>query len=155
VAGRFGQSAVNVPDDLPADVMVQFARTRPITIEIDEDRLWITLRIVRLRRADSVDLTHLIVRAAYLPQVEGMKATLVRDGHLRISGPRMSMRERLPARTIFNKVFSTNREIPLTTEGLLEHSASEGLEVSQFELRSGWLAIAVSDQDAPRIALAP
>ena len=113
------------------------------------------MRIVRLRRTESVDLTQFIVRAAYKPQVDGLKASLVRDGHLRISGPRMSMRERLPARTIFNKVLSSNREIPITHPRLLEHPAVEGLAVSQLELRSGWLALAISDDEAPRIALAP
>ncbi len=156
MTATFGQAKeIAVPDDLPDDVSIQFAKTRPITVEIDEDRLWITLRIVRLRREDSVDLTQFIVRAAYKPQVDGMKASLVRDGHLRISGPRMSMRERLPARTIFNKVFSSNREIPVTISSLQEHPAVEGLAISQLELRGGWLAVAVSESESPRIALAP
>lgn len=151
----FGQEEISMPDDVPKDVTIQFAETRPITVEMQDDRLWITLRIVRLRRSDSVDLTQFIVKAAYKPHVEGTQASLVRDGHLRISGPRMSMRERLPARTIFNKVFSTNREIPLVAAQWQDHPGITGLAISQFELRDGWLAVALSDADAPRIALTP
>ena len=120
---------------------------------MNESRLWVTLRVVRLNRGDRVDLTKFIVRAAYRPQMEGMQALLVRDGHLRISGPGMSMRERLPIRAIFNKVLSPNRPLRLTLPQLIEHPAAVGLAVSQLELRSGWIGMAISESDAPRIAL--
>jgi hypothetical protein len=134
--------------------MVRFARTRPITVEIDEGRMWVTLRIVSLTRTDRLDLTQFIVRAAYKPQFSGMQASLVRDGHLRISGPRMSMRERLPLRAIFNRVLSPNRPLTLITSRLADHATTEGLAVSQLELRGGWIAMSISESDAPRIALA-
>ena len=151
-AATFGKTDIAIPEDIPGDVSIQFARTRPITVEIEDGLLWLTLRIIRLRRDEGIDLTQFIVRAAYRPEVEGMNARLVRDGHLRISGPRMAMRERLPVRAIFNKVFATNREIPLTVSQLTENPATEGLIVSQLELRDGWLAMAISEAGAARIA---
>jgi hypothetical protein len=154
VTETFGRDDLVMPEDIPEDVTIQFASTRPITVEIEDNRIWITMRIVRLRRPDSVDLTHFIVRAAYQPRIDGIRASLVRDGHLRISGPRMSMRERLPARTIFNKIFLSNRELVMTAKALQEHPAADGLAISQMELRDGWIAMAVSAQGAPRIALA-
>ncbi len=152
-AETFGQDEIAVPDDIPEDVTVRFANTRPITVEIEEGGLWVTLRILSLQRGDRVDLTRFIVRAAYKPQLNGMQAVLVRDGHLRISGPGMSMRERLPVRAIFNKVLSSNRPLPLTMPPIVDHPATQGLAVSQLELRSGWIAMAISESDAPRIAL--
>ena len=152
-AARFGKADVGIPDDIPDDVMVQFARTRPITVEIEDGRLWLTLRVLRLRRDEGIDLTQFIVRVGYRPEMDGMNARLVRDGHLRISGPRMAMRERLPVRAIFNKVFAANREIPLTVPQLTENPATAGLFVSQLELRDGWLAMAISEEGAARIAL--
>ena len=151
--GIFGNSEIEIPEDIPADVTVQFARTRPITVEIEDGMLWLTLRVLRLRRDEGIDLTQFIVRVGYRPEVNGMNARLVRDGHLRISGPRMAIRERLPVRAIFNKVFATSREIPLTVPRLVENPATEGLVVSQLELRDGWLAIAISEEGAARIAL--
>jgi hypothetical protein len=152
-AATFGKADVGIPDDIPADVMVQFARTRPITIEIEDGMLWLTLRVIRLRRDEGIDLTQFIVRAGYRAEVDGMNARLVRDGHLRISGPRMAMRERLPIRAIFNKIFAASREIPLTVPRLIENPAAQGLVVSQLELRDGWLALAISEEGAARIAL--
>lgn len=154
VMQTFGQDA-QVPDDLPEDVVIQFSRTRPITFEIEDNRLWVSFRIVRISRNESFDLTQFVVRAAYKPKIEGFKASLVRDGHLRISGPRMSMRERLPARTLFNKVLASQREIPITLAGAQDQQRFDGMAISQLELRSGWLAVAFSDETSPRIALAP
>lgn len=151
-AEMFGKTDVEIPSDIPADVTVQFAPTRPITVEIEDGQLWITLRVVRLNRSDRIDLTNFIVRAAYKPQLDGLQATLVREGHLRISGPGMSMRERLPVRAIFNKVLSSNRPFHLTLPQLIQHPAMESLVVSQLELRDGWIGMAISENDAPRIA---
>ncbi|WP_149752507.1 hypothetical protein [Rubripirellula obstinata] len=153
-ASMFGQS-IEIPEDVPGNVTIQFARTRPITVEIEENRLWITLRVVKLSRDDSAALTNFIVRAAYRPEASGLQASLVREGHLRISGPGMSMRERLPARAVFNKVLSPNRKLPMTMPSLVDHPAMQGLAISQFELRDGWIGIAVSEDNAPRIALKP
>ncbi|WP_442505120.1 hypothetical protein SH528x_003895 [Novipirellula sp. SH528] len=151
----FGQNLAVVPDDIPNDVMIQFAKTRPITVEIEDGKLWLTLRIVRLTRGETFDLRRFVVRAAYVPQVEGLRATLVREGHLSISGPSLSMRERLPIRAIFNKVLSPNHGFPLTTELLVSHPAAEKLQISQLELREGWIAMSISEGNPARVATHP
>lgn len=153
-AGMFGQS-IDVPADIPAGVSIQFARTRPITTEIEDGTLWVTLRVVKLKRGEGAPLRNFIVRAAYRPETNGLQAYLVREGHLRISGPKMSMRTRLPVRTIFNKVLSPDRPLPLTLPSLIEHPAMDGLVISQLELRGGWLGLAISESNSPRIALKP
>jgi hypothetical protein len=150
----FGQPASALPDDLPDDVEIQFAKSRPVTLEIVDGSAWITLKIVRLTR-DRLKLSHFIVRAEYRPEIDGLNASLVREGHLRISGPGMSMRERLPVRAIFNKVLSPTRKFALTVPALVEHPKAQDLAVSQLELRDGWIGLAISEQTAPRIALRP
>ncbi len=139
-------------NDLADDTIIHFASTRPITIEIEDDLLWVTLRVMRLSREDAIDLRRFIVRVAYRCETDGLHAHLVRDGHLRISGPGMSMRDRLPARAIFNKVFSTQRPLPLTPAAMAEHPAMEGLVITQLELRDGWIGIAIGPNAPPRIA---
>jgi len=129
-------------DDLAGDTTIQFAPTRPVTVEIEDDLVWITLRIVRLHRPGAIDLRRLVVRAAYRPEIDGMAVRLVRDAHLEISGPRLSMRERLPARAIFNKVFSPNRPLELIPTAVAQLPAMAGLSVRQFELRDGWIGVA-------------
>ncbi|MEO1616311.1 MAG: hypothetical protein AAFV88_10710 [Planctomycetota bacterium] len=140
-----GIDASKLPSDLPEDTSIQFAKHRPITIEIEDGRVFITMRVIRLER-DRLRLKNFIVRAAYRPQFNGLEASLVRDGHLSISGPRMSMRQRLPVRTVFNKVLSPNRALPLSNGELLSQRCPEGTGVIQFELRDGWLGLAVGPQ---------
>ncbi len=138
--------------ELSADTIIHFAPTQPITVEIEDDSVWITLRVMRLYRPGSVDLRRFVVRAVYKCEVDGMSASLVRDGHLRISGPGMSMRDRLPARAIFNKVFSTHRPLPLVPSALGQHPAMSGLVISQLELRDGWVGLAIGPATADRVA---
>jgi hypothetical protein len=152
-AVTFGQSEITLPEDIPSNVSVQFAKTRPITVEIEDGKLWFTLRVLRLQRDNHKGLTRFIVRAAYQPQVDGINATLVRDGHLRISGPGMSARERLPIRAIFNKVLASSRSLPLILPQVASHPSMDGLEVSQVELRDGWIALAISEEGAYKIAI--
>ncbi len=150
--GTFYDGDVVIPDDIPEDVTIQFAPSRPISVEFKDDSMWVTLRIVRLQRGDKLNLTKFIVQAVYIPVVDDTTASLVRDGHLRISGPGMSMRERLPIRAIFNKVLSSSRPLPLTPRAISEHPAMEGLVISQLELRDGWIAMAVAESPADRVA---
>jgi hypothetical protein len=112
------------------------------------------MRIVRLNRGDNLKLSRFVVRAAYQAEIDGINASLVRDGHLRISGMGMSMRERLPVRAIFNKVLSPSRKIPLTLPQFTEHKALDNLVITQLELRDGWIGLAVGHQDATKLALA-
>lgn len=150
---RFGASGQDVPSDLPTDVMVQFASTRPVTVEIDNGEMWLTMRIVELTRGDQLNLRKFIVRAKYRGMTDGTNAMLVRDGSLQISGPRMSIRQRLPLRAIFNQILDDEKPLPITTPQLAEHPAVQGLAMSQLELRDGWIAIAMSEEAAPRLAM--
>ncbi|MCS7471085.1 hypothetical protein NZK35_30890 [Stieleria sp. ICT_E10.1] len=137
-----GASDRPLPDDLPEDIMIQFAKHRPITVEIEDGKVWITMRIIRLQ-GDRVRLRNFIVRAAYTAQIDGLNAALVRHGHLSISGPGMSMRQRFPVRAIFNKVLSPTRPLQLTSPELLAERLPEQSGITQFELRDGWVGISI------------
>lgn len=149
----FGRDAKALPEDVPAGAMIEFASTRPVTIEIENGKMWLTLRVVSLSQGEGPSLRRFIVRAAYRPEIDGLDAKLVRDGHLSISGPGMSMRQRIPIRAVFNKILAEGRSIPLTTPKLIEHPATNGLAISQLELRDGWLALAISPETSTRIAV--
>ena len=149
----FGQEVQPLPEDIPADAMIEFAATRPITVEMKNGKLMLTLRVVSLSQAGRNKLRRFIVRAGYRPEIDGLSAKLVRDGHLSISGPGMSMRQRFPIRALFNKVLSETRSIPLTLPRLIEHPATQDLAISQLEIRDGWLALAISPASEKRVAV--
>ncbi|QDS87937.1 hypothetical protein EC9_21200 [Rosistilla ulvae] len=142
----FGFEGRKATEELPDDVRIQFTSSRPVTVEIHDGRLDLTMRIIRLDQTDGITLRNFIVKASYIPKIDGLRPTLVRDGHLNISGPRMSLGDRVAVRTIFNKVLSPNRSLELTSEQLRNHPAMEGLAITQFELRDGWIGFAVGDE---------
>ena len=155
IAASFGQDQWETPEDMPEDVEVRFSSSRPVSVEIIDGKLMLTLRIVQLKRGRTVDLRNVIIKAAYRPEVKGLHAYLVRDGHLSITGPNMSMRKRFPARTIFNKVLSTNHSLPITVSGLEEREALRGLQISQLELARGWIGLSLSEEEDAKLALNP
>lgn len=153
IVEAFGQKDWETPEDMPEDVEVRFSRSRPVSVEIVDGKVMLTLQIVQLKRGRAVDLRNVIIKAAYRPEINGLHAYLVRDGHLSITGPNMSMRKRLPARTIFNKVLSTNHSLPITVAGLEEREALRGLHISQLDLERGWIGLALSEGEDAKFAV--
>jgi hypothetical protein len=139
--------------EAPTDVTVRFNESRPISVEFEEGRLWLTLRIALLEQPGRIHLKNFIIRTSYIPTVDGLQAELTRDGVIGVDGNRIGSRDRLPLRIIFSKVFANRAAIPLVSEELLKDPRAAGLAVSQLELKDGWLAIAVSQEKSPHVAL--
>jgi hypothetical protein len=153
LAKQFGQDPMEgLPEDVPSDVQIRFAGERPIVVEFLDGRLWLTLRIATLRQPGRIELNDFIIRTSYLPAVRGLESELVRDGAISVDGERLSMRERLPLRAIFAKVFGARSTIPIVSPKLLKDPRTEGLAISQLILEENWLAIAISEQGSPHVA---
>lgn len=139
----FGVETSVPPKGLPDDVSIRFSRTRPITVEIDDDRLWLTLRVVQLKDEGSLDLSHFVVRAAYRPVIDGLQTRLEREGVVQIDGPRLGFREKLPIRAIFTRVLGDDRPLPLVAKSLADHANAQHLTVELVELTDGWLSLSI------------
>jgi len=142
-----------LPEDAPLDVTARFAETRPITVEFEDGRMWLTLRVASLEQPGRIHLKNFIIRTSYLPTVDGLQAELTRDGVISVDGYKLVMRDRLPLRAIFSKVFSSRSSIPMVSEELLSDPRVAGLAVSQLELRDGWLGMAISEEKSPHVAI--
>jgi hypothetical protein len=151
VARLLGKQDWQAPEDLPKDVLIRFAPSRPISVEMVENQLVLTLRISELSQGKN-KIERFIVRSNYVPVADGLKAGLVRDGVVSIDGPRLSMGDRLPLRAIFAKVFVSRPEIPLISDSLVTDPRAKGLAVTQLEVRDGWLAIAIAEGTSPLAA---
>ncbi len=133
-----------IPDDVPEDILVRFAQSRPITVQFVDGQARLTLRIAELSRPGKLKIERFIVTSNYVPVADGMHARLQRDGVVEIQ----SRGDRLALRLIFAKVFVAHPEIPVIAPAWQSDPRAEGLEVSQLEVRNGWFAIAVSDADS-------
>lgn len=148
----FGDGSMGVGDDIPENVFIRFAPYRPISVEFDKGKVWITLRIAELHQEGGIHLERFIVRTSYLADVSGLQAGLTHDGPISIDGYRLGIRERVPIRLIFSKVFSKQNYIPVLAPKISEDPRLSGLAVSQLEFRDGWLALALSSEHSPHIA---
>lgn len=140
----FQQNEWKLPDDIPDDITVRFADHRPATVELKDGRLRLTLRIAELKQPGRLHIQRFLVSSNYIPVADGLEAELIRDGVVEI----VSNRDRLPLRLIFAKVFVSRPEIPLISQSWQTDPRSEGLAVSQLDIRDGWLAVAISSADS-------
>jgi hypothetical protein len=152
--GKVFQAEWTPPAEVPDDIVVRFADHRPITIEMDEGKMRLQLRIAKFQRDEGINANNFIVTSTYIPVAEGLKAGLVRDpeGAIEIQAKHLPVGERLALRVIFSKVFVSNPEIPLISEQWSQDARAQGLAVSQLDIRDGWLAVAISEADSPLAA---
>ena len=153
LAAVFDQSPWTLPEDVPKDVTVRFAPTRPVTVELRDGKLELTLRIAELNHPErKLNFQRFIIKASYVPVASGLNAALVREGVVSVDGPRLGFSEKIPLRGIFGTVFSARSSLSLIHSQWLKDPRAEGLAVSQVEVRDGWLSVAVSDAQSPHAA---
>jgi hypothetical protein len=141
-----------LPEDTPDDIVIRFMNPNPMTVEFEGGRMWLTLCIESLEQPGRIHLKNFTIRTSYLPSIDGLKTSLVRDGVISVDGHRLGARDRLPLRAIFTKVFSGRPELPMVAEQLAGDSRATGMAVSQLEMRDGWFAMAVSDENSPHVS---
>lgn len=140
-------------EDAPTDVTARFADARPITVEFEDGRMWLTLRVASLEQPGRLLLKNFIIRTSYFPTVDGLQADLTREGVISVDGHKLGMRDRVPLRAIFSRVFSNRSSLPMVSDELIKDPRASGLAVSQLDLRDGWLAVAISNTKSPHVAL--
>ncbi len=139
--------------DLPENVILRFEQANPITLEFTDNNVWLTLRIAKLSEPGRIDLSNFVIRVNYECVADGIQADLVRTGAISVDGERLGMRDRLPLRAIFGRIFASHSKINLVGGKLTEDQRIEGLAVSQIITREGWLALAISPETSPHVAL--
>ena len=151
IGGFFGEETWTLPEDVPEDVTIRFADTRPATVEMIDGRLQLVLRIAELKQPSrKLHIQRCLVKTNYMTIAAGLEAELVKDGVVEILSQRRS--DRLPLRLIFSKIFVSNPQIPLISRQWSEDERAQGLAVSQLDIRDGWLALAIGPADSPQAA---
>ncbi len=152
IASALQQQPWKLTEDIPDDVAIRFAKKRPMTIEFQDGKVLFTLRIDQLQQGDRLNLKRFSIIASYVPVVDGMWVSLQLDGPISVDGERIGVRERLPLRTIFSRVFASHRNIDLIPAEFVNNPRAAGLAISQMACHDGWLAVAVSRHDSPHVA---
>jgi hypothetical protein len=150
-----------LPEDTPEDVIIRFMDVHPMSVEFQDGKMWMTMRIASLEQPGKINLKNFTVKTSFTPKTEGLRADLIRDSVISVDGHRMGSKDRFPLRAIFAKVLSDKTTLPLVSESLINDPRSQGLVISQLDMEQGWIAIALSNDksapkdDAPSLSLDP
>lgn len=155
VGQRLGME-VEIPDDLPDNVVIGFEEEQPICVECHDGLVHVTLRIdsIESGRRDWYDVE---AGVSYRLVPQDPQVVLERDGPVRIGGAGHRGRFEIGLRTVFGKIFPKERPIPLLPEKLASDPRLADLDVCQAVVTDGWLAIALGSpvSETPTTVLAP
>lgn len=153
IADLLQQPRYSIDAEQAKDVRIRFHTSNPVTVEFEHNKLWLTLRIDSLEEPGRIHLKNFSIRASYAPKISGLNAELERDGVISTDGYKLASRDRLALRVIFDRILSSRQSVPMVAQSLLQDERVAGLAVSQFEMRDGWLAIAISEEQSPHVAV--
>ena len=128
------------------DATITFAAEDAIRVKMEDGRLRINLSVAELREKSKAWHNFEVI-VFYTPVSDGMATHLARDGVVQLDAGQVSFRSQMTLRGVFCTVFSKNRTIPLLPPKVAEHPKLADLRLSQLELESGWLAVALSSRE--------
>jgi hypothetical protein len=140
-------------DDNPdhEDVSITFAPQDAVRVRCAEGRMEVTVSIAKLAKGEHF-WKRFQVRVSYRPEGNGPAAELARDGVIQLIGPHLSTGGQIVLRGIFSHTFSKRTPWKLMPEGLATDPRFAGVEITQFVIDDGWIAVALGER---RVALRP
>lgn len=148
IAEKLNASLADESERLPESLLVTFAEEDAVSVRFEDDRVQITIAIEELRRGRD-RWKNILARAYYVPEIDGLKARLKREGIINVKGD-MTIRGEIAVRGIFGTIFPSERAIELTPEELKKpHLADQ--EVRQFTIDDGWIGFAIGPSIRDRL----
>ncbi len=155
LADAFDRSDLQVPDDIPENITLQFAKTDPVRVHCEDGKLTLSIQIAELKNRRNA-WENFEVRAEYIPDSTDLRANLVRDGVVRLIGKRLSFGDQIVLRTIFSRTLSKNQPFNVINSKLAKNPAIADLNVNQFVIEDGWIGVALGPHRvASRVVPAP
>ncbi|MFV1965587.1 MAG: hypothetical protein ACC628_09215 [Pirellulaceae bacterium] len=151
LAEIFQRPELEVPEDLPDNVTIQFADRDAVRLRCDQGRVTVTLRIAELKRKRRKPWRHFAVRAYYIPDSTQLDANLVREGYIELAGLRLNTFDQIALRGIFSKVLSDDRPFNIINKRLSQNPVLADLHVTQFVVNDGWIGVALGPQRGGRV----
>ena len=142
LAATFDRTELQVPDDVPDNVIVQFADQEAVRVLCEDGRVTLTLRFAELKSGRDFRCRNFAVRAYYVPDAQQLTANLVRDGIIELMGEGLS-NKRIILRGIFNKVLAKSRGFNIVNKKLAENPRLHDVRVNQFVINDGWIGVAM------------
>jgi hypothetical protein len=129
------------PANLPRDLTVTFAAEDAIHVVCDNGQLQLNLAFARLQKPPE-SFRDFVIRVYYKPDSNSTNGRLVRNGTVQLIGGRLRPKAQLALRGIFSKAFPPSRSMQIIPEGIKSRPGLADLQVTQFEIRDGWIGVA-------------
>ncbi|MCE9556247.1 MAG: hypothetical protein K8T91_23100, partial [Planctomycetes bacterium] len=138
-----------VPETLPTNVRIKFAAKDAVRVRFTDGQVELVLTLDEVRKGQ--DRWHnLVVKAYYAPEGTGLNAQLVRTDSIELKGENLNASSQIALRGAFSKLLSRSRTVSLVPSRLANDPRLKDLEVTQYELRDGWIGVAIGPQIAQR-----
>ena len=140
-----------VPETLPTNVRIKFAPKDAVRIRFTDGQVELVLTLDEVRKGQS-RWHNLVVKAYYAPEGTGLNAQLVRTDSIELQGEYLNAGSQIALRGAFSKLLSRSRTVSLVPSRLANDPRLKDLEVTQYELRDGWIGVAIGPRITDRSA---
>lgn len=141
-------------DELADDVSVRFREHDAIELRADGGRIELRLAIDSLRKEGRAEWSNFVVQVFYRPDETSHDGALVRDGGILLSSQeRISTVSQIPLRGVFSRIFSADRPLVLIPAALRQREQFQQLQVTQLEVREGWIGLAIGPRHQQRLPI--
>ncbi len=156
---RFVVEKYYLPDgadmsEIPADIELTFAKADPITVRCEAGSIELRLAVEELSRAGK-SWRDFVVRAKFKTEVVNGRTCFVRDGGVKLSGPKLSVTSQIPLRTVFAKVFPDDMRVVIWPDKFRNDPRFADLDIEQVDIRDGWIGMAIGPRRLQASALLP
>jgi len=115
-------------------------------------RIELRLAIEELGRAGKT-WRDFVVKATFKTDVVNGHTCFVRDGIVKLSGPKLSATSQIPLRTVFAKVFPDDMCVVLWPDKFRNDPRFADLDIEQVDIRDGWIGMAIGPRRLQASAL--
>jgi hypothetical protein len=134
----------HIPDELPEDVVITFAREQPLRVQYRDGlvHIRVALEAIESGRRGWHDI---VASVTYRPKADDPQLFLEREGPVHLSGPGHQGRAEIALRAVFGKIFPKERPLPLLPEAFVTNPRLADMKVLQAVSADGWLAISLGE----------
>lgn len=133
-----------IPDELPEDVVITFAREQPLRVQYRDGlvHIRVALEAIESGRRGWHDI---VASVTYRPKADDPQLFLEREGPIHLGGPGHQGRAEIALRAVFGKIFPKERPLPLLPEAFVTNPRLADMKVLQAASADGWLAISLGE----------
>ncbi len=132
------------------DTVFEFAGQDAVRFRFADEKLELILSMREVNHQHS-PVRNFRVHAFYIPELHGLEAEFVRNGALGIEG-RLRTGERAAMYSVFNKVLTEDRKLPIIRLNNANDERLAGLMITQLVLEDGWIGLAIGPSSPERTA---